>query len=147
MRWEVKPPGECGVRFKMGLHSRANSFGDVQCLSSGLVRPFKFISRRQITVLGEYITARLTPVKSGDVLSTRMLLVGHLAISKVEMAVNQGCRRFQKALTARCSFCSSTQYGINKYLNDLGTGTTFLERLKSVSAKKTRQFISHPTHR
>ena len=88
----------------------------------------RFISEssRQITELGlDSSSARLTPAQS-VILSTRAP-IGHLAISKVEMAVNQGCRILVPNVELDAQFLFFNLLGRKKELNALGTGTTFLE--------------------
>ena len=133
MRWEVKRLDEvCEVVNGGTPKSKEPSFwgGDVQWVTpkdlGKLQGRFISESSRQITELGlDSSSARLTPAQS-VILSTRAP-IGHLAISKVEMAVNQGCRILVPNVELEAQFLFFNLLGRKKELNALGTGTTFLE--------------------
>ncbi|MDA3942570.1 MAG: restriction endonuclease subunit S [Bacteroidetes bacterium] len=81
---------------------------------------------RKITELGlQKSSAKLFPAKS-VILSTRAP-IGHLAINTVPMATNQGCRGIVPNENLDTFFLYYFLKGNIELLNDLGTGTTFLE--------------------
>ena len=91
---------------------------------------------RKITQAGlTNSSARLVPPES-VILSSRAP-IGHLAINRVPMAFNQGCRGLVPGEQLDTDFLYFFLYANREKLNDLGTGATFKElstaALKSVS--------------
>jgi type I restriction enzyme S subunit len=93
--------------------------------------PIVYNTRRKISSLGlQKSSAKLFP-KNSVILSTRAP-IGHLAVNKVEMSTNQGCRGIvprEKLDTWYLYYFLKKNVNL---LNDLGTGTTFKELSKSV---------------
>ena len=133
MRWEVKTIEEvCQVVNGGTPRSKEPTFwgGRVQWVTPKDLGKLKgrFISGsfRQLTELGlNSSSAQLTPPNS-VILSTRAP-IGHLAISTIEMAVNQGCRILVPKDNLDAQFLFFYLLRSKKELNSLGTGTTFLE--------------------
>tara|TARA_R110002020_G_scaffold265136_2_gene479904 strand:- start:571 stop:1791 length:1221 start_codon:yes stop_codon:yes gene_type:complete len=95
---------------------------------------------RNITQLGlEKSSAKLIP-ESSVILSTRAP-IGHLAINKVPMATNQGCRGLVPKSTLDTKFLYYFLLKSVSLLNDLGSGTTFKELSKTALEKVE---IPHP---
>lgn len=95
---------------------------------------------RNITRLGlEKSSAKLIP-ESSVILSTRAP-IGHLAINKVPMATNQGCRGLVPKSTLDTKFLYYFLLKSVSLLNDLGSGTTFKELSKTALEKLE---IPHP---
>ncbi|WP_256729732.1 MULTISPECIES: restriction endonuclease subunit S [unclassified Pseudoalteromonas] len=95
---------------------------------------------RNITRLGlEKSSAKLIP-ESSVILSTRAP-IGHLAINKVPMATNQGCRGLVPKSTLDTKFLYYFLLKSVSLLNDLGSGTTFKELSKTALEKVE---IPHP---
>lgn len=133
MRWEVQTiEAVCKVVNGGTPKSKEPSFwgGHVQWVTPKDLGKLKgrFISgsSRQLTELGlNSSSAQLTPPNS-VILSTRAP-IGHLAISTVEIAVNQGCRILVPKNNLDAQFLFFYLLGRKKELISLGTGTTFLE--------------------
>ncbi|MCI5209663.1 MAG: restriction endonuclease subunit S [Candidatus Electrothrix sp. ATG2] len=96
--------------------------------------PYLSDSRRTLTDAGlQKTSAQLVPPWS-VILSTRAP-IGHLAINAVPMAFNQGCRGMIPEETVSHKFLYYFLLNSKKYLNELGTGTTF----KELSAGKLKK--------
>jgi len=81
---------------------------------------------RTITELGlEKSSAKLSP--EGSVILSTRAPIGHLAISNVPIATNQGCRTLVPSELANSVFLFYFLKSNVKELNDLGTGATFKE--------------------
>lgn len=88
---------------------------------------------RKITELGLQKSSAKLFRENSVILSTRAP-IGHLAINTVPMATNQGCRGLVPKKNLDTWFLYYFLKGNIQLLNDLGTGTTFLE-LSSTSLK------------
>ena len=88
--------------------------------------PYVYRSVRGITVSGlENCSSDLLPVDS-VIISTRAP-IGHLAINKSEMAINQGCKGLIPGSDTVGHFLYYILYGSKQALNDIGAGNTFKE--------------------
>lgn len=113
--------------------------GDVQWLTpkemGGMASRHIGATERTISETGlAKSSARLVPPNS-LILSTRAP-IGHLAINKVEMAFNQGCRGIVPSANLDTGFLYYFLLANRQQLNDLGTGTTF----KELSATNLKTF-------
>lgn len=103
----------------------------------------KYISKteRQITSEGlAHSSAKLIPENS-IILSCRAP-IGHIAINKVSMSFNQGCKGLVPNDKILFEFLYYFLFSSKEFLNDLGTGTTF----KEISSKTLSNInISLPT--
>ena len=81
---------------------------------------------RQITDEGlKNSSANLIP-KNSVIMSSRAP-IGHLAINTVTMAFNQGCKGLVPKTNLMTKYLYYFLFSSKKLLNDLGTGTTFME--------------------
>lgn len=140
--WEEKTLGEVTEIINGGTpKSKVDEFwnGDVNWLTpkdmGKLVGKYVVETPRKITKLGlQKSSAKLARPRS-VIMSTRAP-IGHLAINKVPMAFNQGCRALQSTERVDEHFLYYFLSANVKALNDLGTGTTFRE----LSAKALKEF-------
>ena len=88
--------------------------------------PYVYRSVRGITVSGlKNCSSDLLPVDS-VIISTRAP-IGHLAINKSKMAINQGCKGLIPGSDTVGHFLYYILYGSKQALNDIGAGNTFKE--------------------
>jgi len=98
-----------------------------------LINPYLGNSRRKLTDAGlQNSSATLLPVAS--VIMSSRAPIGHLVINEVPMAFNQGCKGFIPAKNLNFKFLYYFLFNNKKYLNSIGSGTTFVE----VSSSKLR---------
>ena len=112
--------------------------GDIQWITpaemGGLASPYLARTKRTLTDEGlSSCSARLLPPQS-VILSSRAP-IGHLVINTEPMATNQGCKGLVPNNDLDSKFLFYYLQSIRERLNDLGSGTTFLE----LSASKLRQ--------
>jgi len=145
--WAIKKLGEiCEIINGGTPKSNVKEYwdGDVQWLTPSdmgkLNSPIVFNTSRKITSLGlAKSSAKLFPEFS-VILSTRAP-IGHLAINKVPMSTNQGCRGIVPNQVMDVWFLYYFLKKNVELLNSLGTGTTFKELSKNKLAEIA---ISYP---
>jgi type I restriction enzyme S subunit len=105
--------------------------------------PFVETTERKITEEGlKNCSSALLPINS-VILSTRAP-IGHLAINKTPMAINQGCKGLIPSDELDFHFLYFSLVASKRVLNDLGSGNTFKELSGSALKSFSTAFPSFP---
>ena len=138
--WEVKK-----LKFISSIHNGATPSssnlsywnGDINWVTPTDFGKFMYISKseRQITNNG-YRSCGTTLVPKNSIILTTRAPIGNLLISKNEMCTNQGCKSLVLKHNAYIKFIYFQLLISSKFLNSLGTGTTFME----LSTKELKNF-------
>lgn len=144
--WEIKKLGEvCEIVNGGTPKSKVSEYwnGNRQWITPKdmgmLESKFVYETSRKITQLGlENSSAKLLP--KGSVILSSRAPIGYLAINKIDMATNQGCKGLVPSKEISSNFLYHFLSSKKEMLNSLGTGATFRE-LSSTTLSGVKLYI------